>query len=173
MVGLIVPSTVPRSGRNWHEAYLLLISALYGLGGLLSGRSSRAIEATFPAWGQAGWYAGLLAGSVLGMAGIALETAVIDEAPPPDEVLAKRLGRLRTGLVLERAAMRLLVGLCIAYVLGAFAAAPITQVTTGLGVAYVLAFALANLARARQITVKLPRVEAALRVLRGNPDGAA
>lgn len=168
---MILPA-VPRAGRNWHEAYLLLISTLYGLGGLLSGKSSRAIEATFPAWGQTGWYAGLLIGSLLGIAGIALETTVIDQEPPPEAVLAKRLGRLRTGLVLERAAMRVLIGLCTAYVLGAFASSPITQVATALGVAYVAAFALANLARARQITHKLPRVEAALSVLRRDRDGA-
>lgn len=159
---------VPR-GRNWHEAYLLVVSLLVGLGGLLSGHQSRAVEAAFPAWGQTCWYGGLIVGASLGLAGIGLESVVIDQDETPPGQLAGRLARWRTGLILERAGLRFLIGLCAGYVLGAFATASVGDVAVALGVAYVAAFAFANFARARQISKKLPRIEAALDVLTGYP----
>lgn len=159
-----MPDTL-KIGRNWHEAYLLMLSVLYGVGGLVSGQSSKAIDATFPAWGALGWYIGLITGAALGLAGIILETSSVDQEPPPPTMLVKRLRRWRTGLILERSSMRLLVGLCTAYVLGALATSSITQVTAAFGASLVAAFALANFARARQISRRLPKVEAALRVL--------
>lgn len=134
---------LPRGSRNWHEVYLLGLAGLNGLAGLaLPGSRSQAIEATFPIWGQYGWYVGLLAGAGLGIGGIALGTL--------------------TGLLVERAAMWLLTGLCAAYVLGALAVSG-DRAATALGVALVAAFALANLARARQIARMVRRVQTQLR----------
>ncbi|HEY2763424.1 MAG TPA: hypothetical protein VGJ13_05340 [Pseudonocardiaceae bacterium] len=166
----VAPVDMMRIGRNWHEAYLLLLSALFGVAGLVSGHSSRAIAQTLPAWAQLGWYVGLTAGSCLGLTGISMASATLNRRRP--EVLLKRLQRWRTGLVLERAAMWMLVGLCTAYVIGTFAVTAIPQITTALGASYITAFALANFARAVQIGHRLPRLEAALRVLKDNPQAA-
>lgn len=126
------------TGRSWHEVYLLLISAAYALGGLVTGRTNQALDESFPGWSLLGWYGGLFAMSVLAVAGIVMGTIA--------------------GLVLERAAMWVLTGLCVAYVLGALAGAPLARVTTALGVGYIVAFALANVARARQIDRTLAAV---------------
>jgi amino acid transporter len=156
----MTPLSGIRAGRNWHEVYLLALSAAVGVTGLASARRSDAVAASFSGLGQAGWYGGLLVGSLLGIAGIVLSsTRPRDRAGLLDgDELQRHLRRALTGLTLERAAMLLLTGLCVAYVLGAVSVSGVGKASAALGVAYVLAFALACTARARQIRLTLRRV---------------
>ncbi len=62
------------AGRNWYEAYLMLLTAAFAVSAWATGSEAQVIAATFPAWSQYLWYGGLTAGAVLALAGIALGT---------------------------------------------------------------------------------------------------
>lgn len=150
-----------RPGRNWHEIYLLFLAAATGATGLIAPHArSQSIEASFPVWGQICWYVGLLVGALGGVAGILLSPSLPPErvVGMPPEKLRRRLNRQITGLAVERAAMLLLTGLCVAYFLGAVTLVGVTRVTGALGAVFVLGFALANATRAREIRLTLQRV---------------
>jgi uncharacterized membrane protein len=133
-------------GRNWHEVYLLVLTILFAVTGWLTDSKEQIITATFPAWAQSFWYGGLAAGAVLALVGIALHTL--------------------TGLLVERAGLFALAGLCGAYGLtfGALAGRvdPVHSVAITL---LVFAFAAVNLARAGQIRREVNGVRHDLRKL--------
>lgn len=150
-----------RPGRNWHEVYLLVLAGITGITGLLTpGARSQAIESSFPPWGEALWYAGLLMGALIALGGILYAPGpAADLAEPPGRAeLHRRLKRQVTGMLAERVAMLLLTGLCTAYVLGAVSLVGVNRTAGALGAALVGAFALANAARARQIRLSLHRI---------------
>ena len=152
-----------RRGRNWHEVYLLALAAMSGAAGLLAPEArSQAIESSFPAWGQIAWYGGLLTGALIALAGIiyAPGSAVVPAGDLGKADLHRRLKRQVTGMMVERAAMLLLAGLCTGYVLGAIASVGASRAAAALGAALVAAFALANAARARQIRLSLRHIQA-------------
>lgn len=119
-------------GRNWYQVYLLVLAVVFVGASWLTGGEGQVIAAAFPSWSQYLWYGGLLAGSVAALVGIALATVV--------------------GLLLERAALLWLAGLCAAYGM-AFLAFPAGADVfhTVYVVTFVGSFALVNLVRARDI----------------------
>lgn len=79
------------AGRNWHGAYLAVLTVVFALEAWLSGSQQQVIAATFPGLARNLWYGGLIAGAVLVLIGVTLHTV--------------------TGLLIERAALFLLAGL--------------------------------------------------------------
>lgn len=122
---------IARAGRSPHEVWLLGACVLAGSTGLASGAESNAVAAALPGWAQLLWYAGLLLWGTVALAGLAWRHRV-------------------EGLLIERAALVALTGLCLVYALGAIVYAGLPA--AAVGAALTVAFALANVARARQIS---------------------
>lgn len=136
------------TGRNWHGAYLAVLTVLFALEAWLSGSQQQVIAATFPAWSRHLWYGGLITGALLVLAGIVLHTV--------------------TGLLIERAALFVLAALCGAYGLAFLAASTRAGADPGhlvYAVVLVLAFAGVNLLRARQIRREIDQTRSELRRL--------
>lgn len=120
------------SGRNWHEIYLLVLTVAFATSGVLTQSSGQVITATFPSWGQRLWYGGLIIGALVALAGIVLHSV--------------------TGLLVERAALLGLAGLCGAYGLAFLATASRAGLFHAVFVVVLVgAYALVNLARAVQV----------------------
>lgn len=119
-------------GRNYYQVYLLILAIVFVGTSWASGGEGQVIAATFPIWAQALWYCGLIAGAVLALGGIT----------------AHSLG----GLLVERAALFFLAGLCASYGLAFLAASDRADIFHAAYVVFfVLTFAAVNLLRARQI----------------------
>lgn len=131
--------------RNWFEAYLLVLALGSGTQGLLGRGGSRTVEASFPAWGQYLWFGGLLAGSLLALAGVALASVV--------------------GTLLERAALFLLAGLSGGYTIGAVVLCVVDTGPSAYATTLVAGFGLLCLTRTRQIRSDLDARRQALRKL--------
>lgn len=120
------------AGRNWYQIYLLFLAAVFVGFSWISGGEGQVIASSFPAWAQGLWYGGLLVGAGLALVGIAMHTI--------------------TGLLLERASLFFLSGLCASYGLAFLAASARSDVFHAAYVVFfVLSFAGVNLLRARQI----------------------
>lgn len=135
-----------KGGRNWYQVYLLTLAMVFVGGAWATGSEAQVIAATFPSWSQALWYGGLLTGSLVALAGIGMNTV--------------------TGFLIERGAMFWLAGLCGCYGLAFLAFAGRADTFHAVYVvSFVLAFALVNLVRARQIRHDVDRMRAQLRCL--------
>lgn len=116
------------SGRNYYEIYLLVLTAGWAALNWATGADGETIEAAFPGWGRHLWFGGLLAGATLALVGIAVGTVV--------------------GLLVERAALFGLAGLCAAF--GVLVASRADLVHALYVVPLLLAYAAVHLHRARQ-----------------------
>lgn len=134
------------TGRNWYQVYLLVLTMVFVGSAWLSGGEGQVIAATFPAWSQYLWYGGLLIGAAAALVGIGLGTVV--------------------GLLIERAALFWLAGLCGAYGMAFLAFSSRSDVFHAVYVVtFVALFALANLTRARAIRRDIDRLRWTLRRL--------
>lgn len=135
-----------RGARNWYQVYLLVLAMVFVGGAWATGSEGQIIAQTFPSWSQFLWYGGLLLGSLVALVGIGMNTV--------------------TGFLIERGALFWLAGLCGCYGLAflAFAERAGTFHVVYV-VAFVLAFAAVNLARARQVRSDIDRMRAQLRDL--------
>jgi hypothetical protein len=140
------------TGRNWYEVFLLILTALWAIAGWVTGSEGQEIALTFPAWARDLWYGGLLVCSLVALAGVVAGTV--------------------TGLLIERAALFFLAGLCGGYGLVFFANAGIADpVHAAYVVVLVLAYAGVNLTRALQVRRDLDLLRRGLCHLAG-PEGA-
>ncbi|MGH3987823.1 MAG: hypothetical protein ACRDTZ_10945 [Pseudonocardiaceae bacterium] len=132
------------SDRNWYEVYLLVLAVMWVATAWLTGSADQTIVRTFPSWSQHLWYGGLLVGVMVALLGITLASVA--------------------GLLVERAALFWLAGLCMAYGLAFWAAADRSDpYHAAYVVVFVLGFAAVNLARATQIRSAVDAKRAALR----------
>jgi hypothetical protein len=130
-------------GRNWHEVYLLVLTVAFAAMAWATGSQEQTIAGTFPAWSQQLWYGGLVVGAVVGLLGIALHTL--------------------TGMLIERAALLGLSGLCAAYGAAFLAHASRADLFHAVFVVvFVAAYAVVNLARACQVRREINQVRAQL-----------
>jgi hypothetical protein len=133
-------------GRNWYQVYLLVLTMVFVGGSWATGSEGQVIAATFPSWSRYLWYGGLLIGAVVALVGIAQHTVV--------------------GLLIERGALFWLSGLCAAYGCAFLAFAGRTDAFHAVFVVtFVLAFALVNLVRARQVRRDVDAMRTQLRRL--------
>lgn len=132
-----------RSGRHPHEVFLLVVCFPYGIGGLISGSESRALETTFPQWAKYLWFVGLIMGSIVGVYGIYRNDI--------------------TGLLIERMALRELTLLSALYIGVAIFSAPST-VSTALGISILLGFVISNIVRSIQIRNDLKNLPKSIEV---------
>lgn len=134
------------TGRNWHEIYLLVLTIGFALSGWLTSSSEQVITASYPVWSQFVWYGGLIAGASIALVGIALHTL--------------------TGLLIERAALFGIAGLCGAYGMAFLATAgradPFHAVFV---VVLVGVYAAINLARAFQVRRDIDQIRLGLQKL--------
>jgi hypothetical protein len=125
-----VTSPRARLGRAVFEAYLLVACVLTGVVGFVAPATrARSIVTTFPGWAQTAWYAGLLLGGIVAIAGITVGSIL--------------------GSLVERAAMLTLAGMCLSFGVASIAYAGPPAIT---GAMMLLAFAGACVVRACQIT---------------------
>ena len=119
-------------GRNWHEALLLVLTVAFAAQAWASGSEQQTIAATYPPWAQAIWYGGLILGALVALAGI--------------------IWHGHTGLLIERAALLGLAGVCVSYGLAFLLHADRADLFHAVYVVvFVGAFAAVNVARAAQI----------------------
>lgn len=150
-----------RPERNWHMILLLAFAVLNGIAGLLPNLPSSTIEQAFPGFLRYLWYGGLVIGGLGGIVGYLMGMVTKSAEGISRDTLIKWLHRMITGMIMEYGSMWLLTGLCVSYVLGAIQTAQ-GKALTALGVTSVVAFAIANLARARQLRRGLAIVTAKL-----------
>jgi hypothetical protein len=116
--------------------YMLLLTVGFAVLSWVTGSAGQEITKTYAPWAQTLWYGGLTIGAALALAGIIWHT--------------------EQGLLLERAALVFLTGLCgsysTAFLLTAGRADPLHALFV---VVFVAAFGAVNLARARQIRLDL------------------
>lgn len=126
-------------GRNWYEVYLMVLTLLFAISAWTTGSSQETLIATFPIWSQNLWYGGLVVSALAVLAGIVMNTL--------------------TGLLIERAALLILTGICAGYGLVFFA---VSSRTSALHASYVvvlvLAYAAVNVTRALQVGSELTRI---------------
>ncbi|MGH3599996.1 MAG: hypothetical protein ACRDQH_06930 [Pseudonocardiaceae bacterium] len=130
------------SGRNYYEVYLLLLTLGWAIMSWIIG-DGESIDAVFPAWGRYVFFGGLILASTSALVGIALGTL--------------------TGLLLERAAMFSLAGLCGCFAIVVAFGADLAQ---GLYVVPLLAtYAAVHYHRAGQVRRDIDRTRAQLRAM--------
>lgn len=123
-------------GRAVFELYLLGACVLVGLSGLAAPAArARSLVATFPPWAQVGWYSGLLLGGILGIGGVIRGDV--------------------TAMLVERAALIVLGGLCASFGLASVAFVGPPAIT---GSIMLSGFVAPCAARAVQITANLRAV---------------
>lgn len=131
--------------RQVFEVYLLGACVLVGLSGIVvPAARARSLVATFPPVAQLGWYVGILLGGVLGILGIVRGCA--------------------RGLLIERAALIVLAGMCASFGIASVAFAGPVAIT---GSIMLWGFVAPCVARAVQITSDLHVVRQALRSMAG------
>lgn len=81
--------------RQPHEIFLLLLTVMSGMVGLLNGVRAEDFAAEFPPWLQACWFGGLIFGSVVALVGAAMSGI--------------------RGLFVERAGLVVLTFLCLSF----------------------------------------------------------
>lgn len=128
------------SGRNYYQVYLLLLTAGWAAVNWVTGADGEVIEAAFPSFGRHIFFGGLLGGSVLALMGITLGTLV--------------------GMLLERAALFALAGLCGAF--GLLVASRADAIHLAYVVPLLLTYAVVHLIRARQVRRDITRVRKTL-----------
>lgn len=134
------------TGRNWYEMYLMVLTLLFAISAWATGSSQETLTATFPIWSQNLWYGGLVISAIVVLIGITMNTL--------------------TGLLIERAALLFLTGICVGYGLVFFAVASRTSALHAVYVVVlVLAYAVVNVARALQINGELTRIRYGLNQL--------
>ncbi len=134
-----------RLGTAVFEIYLLGACVLVGLSGIVvPAARSRSLVATFPPVAQLGWYVGILLGGALGILGIVRGCAI--------------------GLLIERAAMIMLAGMCASFGIASVAFVGPVAIT---GSIMLWGFVAPCVARAVQITSDLRVVREALRSIAG------
>lgn len=131
-----------RDGRHPHEVLFLVAAVIAGIGGTLHPPAQSIAHALMPAGMARVWYALLIVGAVIALAGIASS------------------GRHLGGLLVERVGMLLVGGLCCAY---GGVTLVFSESAALVGGAVLLAFGLASLVRARQIRRDLQRLRVTLR----------
>ncbi len=117
------------TGRNLYQAFLMVMCVGSGVMGHLTGANSSL--AAFPPWAQRIWLTGLFIGGVTALVGIGLHNL--------------------TGLLIERAALLLLAGLCIGYTATAVIVCLIHEGPSAYTTTLVFLFALLNLNRVWQV----------------------
>jgi hypothetical protein len=120
------------TGRNWYQLLLMVLTVFWVATAWMSGSTDQSITASFPWWSRSLWYFGLTIGAAVTAVGIIMHTF--------------------TGLLVEKAGLFILVGICAGYVVAflAFAgrADPVHVISI---VALIALYAAINIARARQI----------------------
>lgn len=130
------------SGRNYYEVYLLVLTIGWAIMSWIVG-DGEAIGAVFGPWGRAVFLGGLVAASALALTGIAIGTL--------------------TGMLIERAAMYTLSGLCVCFAVVVAFGADLTQ---ALYVVPLLAtYGVVHYHRTRQVRRDINRARAQLRTL--------
>jgi hypothetical protein len=138
------------AGRNWYEVYLMVLTVLFVVSAWSTDSARETLTATFPVWSQNLWYGGLIVSATLVLTGIVLGTV--------------------TGLMIERAALLVLTGLCVGYGLVFFAVAGRGSASHGIYVVVlVLAYAAVNITRAFQINTDLRQIRSSLHQLAERP----
>lgn len=134
------------TGRNWYQLLLMVLTMFWVLTAWLSGSAGEAITASFPAWSQALWYGGLTLGALVTAAGIIAGTF--------------------TGMLIEKAGLYVLVGICAGYDVAFLAfAGRANPVHVILIVALIALYTVINFARARQIDKEIDTLKHGLRKL--------
>lgn len=118
-------------GRNYYQIYMLVLAIVFVGSSAITGGEGQVIAQSFPLWAQYLWYGGLTIGASIALFGIARNNLV--------------------GLLIERAALLFLAGLCASYGLAFLAASSRSDVFHAVYVVFfVLAFAVVNYVRAKQ-----------------------
>lgn len=86
---------VATNGRNWYQVFLLVLTIAFVGTALASGSEDQVIARSYPPWAQQIWYGGLILGAISALIGIAMHSI--------------------TGLLVERAALFLLSGVCLSF----------------------------------------------------------
>jgi hypothetical protein len=134
------------AGRNWYQVYLLVLTAAFAVASWFTDSEGQTLITTFPAWGRHIWYGGLLVLALAALVGIAMHNL--------------------TGLLVERAALFVLAGLCGAYGLVFLGFAGRSDPAHAVYVVVlVLAYAAVNLVRATQIRRDVDSIRHGLRLL--------
>ncbi|MGH3673651.1 MAG: hypothetical protein ACRDSH_23980 [Pseudonocardiaceae bacterium] len=134
-----------RLGRQVFELYLLAACALVGLSGIaVPAARARSLVATFPPVAQLGWYVGILLGGVVGIIGITRGGAI--------------------GMLMERAALIVLAGMCASFGIASVAFAGPVAFT---GSIMLWGFVAPCVARTVQITTDLSAVRQQLQAIAG------
>ena len=128
------------SGRNYYEIYMLLLTAGWVLFNWVTDADGETIEAAFPGWGRHILLGGLLVSSLIALGGIAVGTVV--------------------GMLVERAALSALAGLCGAVGVLVLNRADLAQALYV--VPLLLAYAAVHLVRVRQVRNDIARIRQAL-----------
>jgi hypothetical protein len=131
-----------------HETYLLILCVVAGAGGILAPQAN-VLNTLLPSWFLWLWNVGLIVGAVIGLCGMLFHSP--------------------TGPLIERAGLRLLNGIGLAYAAVVLYAAGVAGLGTGLAVVLFVAF---NALRVYQIRIQLAAQRAMLLALREarNPD---
>lgn len=140
-------TTAPRLVRlRAHEAYLLTLCVMAGVGGIIN-PTTTALNAVLPPWFLWIWYLGLVVGALIGLAGMWIHSP--------------------TGPLIERAGLRLLNGLGIAFACVVTYSAGLPGLLSAAAVILFVAF---NVLRLVQIRLALAAERALLLTIRQASD---
>lgn len=139
---------VLRSGRNPFEAYLLAACFLVGVAGLVAPESQSSVVTHLPRWEVASWYGGLVAGSGVCLAGIAMRGV--------------------KSLLVERVGLLMLAAFSVLYSVAVLAAAGARGTFVAV---FIAAFAGAAVGRFVQISIDMHRAEAVEALRPDKPGG--